>query len=51
MVNEEGLRQRAVKSRTDRWAGAKSIGQAITQIQEYGECRVEVRYFLSSGEP
>lgn len=33
---------------TDLWAGAKSIGQAITQNEEGGECRVAVRYFLIS---
>lgn len=30
------------------WSGAKCIGQAITQIEEGEECRVEVRYFLLS---
>jgi len=36
---------------TELWAGAVSIGQAITQIEEGGKCRVEVRYFLSSRSP
>lgn len=37
-----------LQSMTDLWSGAKSIGQAITQIEEGGQCRVEVRYFLTS---
>ncbi len=37
-----------LRSMTDLWAGATSIGQAITQIEQGGECRVEVRYFLLS---
>lgn len=40
-----------LKPMTDLWAGALSIGQAITQTEEDGECRVEVRYFLSSRSP
>jgi len=40
-----------LKPMTDLWAGASSIGQAITQIEEGDECRVEVRYFLSSRLP
>ncbi len=40
----------ALRSMTDAWAGAKSIGQAITQIEQGDECRVEVRYFLLSRE-
>lgn len=38
----------SLRSLTKHWAGAKSIGQAITQIEEAGQCRVEVRYFLLS---
>ncbi len=40
----------ALRSMTEAWAGAKSIGQAITQIEQGDECRVEVRYFLLSRE-
>jgi predicted transposase YbfD/YdcC len=40
-----------LKPMTESWAGAASIGQAIAQIEEDGECRVEVRYFLSSRSP
>jgi predicted transposase YbfD/YdcC len=40
-----------LKPLTDQWAGAVSIGQAITQIEEGDECRVEVRHFLSSRSP
>ncbi|CAD71760.1 ISAs1-like element ISRba7 family transposase [Rhodopirellula baltica] len=37
-----------MKAMTDLWAGATSIGQAITQTERNGECHVEVRYFLLS---
>ncbi|TWU46798.1 Transposase DDE domain protein [Rubripirellula reticaptiva] len=37
-----------MKAMTDLWAGATSIGQAITQIEEGDKCNVEVRYFLIS---
>ncbi len=37
-----------LKLLTSVWAGAQSIGQAITQIEEGDNCRVEVRYFLIS---
>jgi len=40
-----------LKSMTEPWAGVVSIGQAITPIEEGGECRVEVRYYLSSRSP
>lgn len=40
-----------LKPMAELWAGAVSIGQAITQIEEGGECRVEVRYYLSSRTP
>ncbi|MEM1228859.1 MAG: ISAs1 family transposase, partial [Planctomycetota bacterium] len=38
----------SLRSLASAWAGASSIGQAITQIEEGEECRVEVRYFLLS---
>lgn len=32
----------SLRSQAKHWAGAKSIRQAITQIEEAGQCRVEV---------
>lgn len=37
-----------MKSLTDLWEGAQSMGQAITQTEVNGKCHVEVRYFLCS---
>ncbi len=41
----------SMKTLTSAWAGAKSIGQAITQCERNGKTTIEVRYYLSSRVP
>ena len=41
----------SMRELTNQWAGAKSIGQAITSSIRHGKHTEEVRYFLSSRSP